>query len=254
MADANASQDERHDWRATVRRLGPAGFLAVLSMTLPILGMLVVIGTLNHSAPWLKAHGLLGSMIYVIGFWPLGGFAIVPTWSFSALAGWAYGPWIGTPLALCAFTGAAGVGYFFARFVCGDRVTRVIEEHVKWKAVYQALLGRGFWRTLGIVTLLRIPPSSPFSLTNYVMAAARVPLGPYILGTFLGLAPRTTAVVITFTGLKEFDLRHPGHSAYMGIWVVVTIVVVLIIGHIAKKALHNITSTPAVKPTTGERP
>ncbi|MGA2496637.1 MAG: VTT domain-containing protein [Tepidisphaeraceae bacterium] len=252
MADSEAPQAVRHDWRATLRRLGPAGFLAVLSMTLPILGMLVVIGTLNHSAPWLKSHGALGGLIYVTVFWPLGGFAIVPTWSFSALAGWAYGPWIGTSLALCAFTGAAIVAYFFAQFICGDRVTRVIEEHVKWKAVYRALIDRGFWRTLGIVTLLRIPPSSPFSLTNYVMAAARVPLGPYILGTFLGLAPRTTAVVITFTGLKEFDLRHPGDSAYMGIWVVVTIVVVAIIARIAQKALHNITGAPAVESTSGD--
>ena len=252
MADKDASQDERHDWRATLRRLGPAGFLAVLSMTLPLLGMAAVIATLPRSAPWLRSHGVLGALIYVVVFWPLGGFAIVPTWSFSALAGWAYGPWIGTPLALCAFTGAAVVGYIFAKCVCGDRVTRVIEEHVKWKAVYQALLGRGFWRTLGIVTLLRIPPSSPFSLTNYVMAAARVPLGPYILGTFLGLAPRTTAVVITFTGLKEFDPKHPENSVLMCIWAVVTIVIVLVIARIAQKAMHNITGTPAVKPTTGD--
>ncbi|MFI5378087.1 MAG: TVP38/TMEM64 family protein [Tepidisphaerales bacterium] len=242
--DYATPQGKQHDWRATLRRLGPAGFLAVLSMTLPALGLVVVIGTLKHSAPWLKSHGALGVLTYVTLYWPLGGFAIVPTQSYSALAGWAYGPWIGTPLALCAFTGAAVVGYFFAWYVCGDRVTQVIEEQVKWRAVYRALIGRGFWRTLGIVTLLRIPPSSPFSLTNYVMAAARVPLGPYVLGTFVGLAPRTTAVVVTFSGLKKFDLHHPEKSIYMGLWVVVTVVVVLVIARIAQKALHNITSEP----------
>ncbi len=240
MPDAPPNQPPPRNWRATLRRLGPAGLLAAVSVTLPALGSLLVVATIHRSAPWLKSQGWLGAVLYVLAFWPLGGFAIVPTWSFSALAGWAWGAWLGTPLALAAFTGAAAVAHLFGAAVCGDRVTLEIESRARWKAVHRALVGRGFWRTLGIVTLLRIPPSSPFSLTNYLLASIRVPLGPYLLGTLMGLAPRTAAVVVTFAGLQQFNPARPADSAGIAVSVVATLAVVAVLIVIARRALRNL--------------
>src|SRR5207249_2450519 len=98
----------------------------------------------------------------------------------------------------------------------GDRAARMLEEHPKWVVVRHALVGRGFWRTLWIVALIRLPPTSPFSFVCYVMAIARVPMTAYIVGTLAGLAPRTLAVVVAFANLQQLDFSRP-QEAWMRI-------------------------------------
>jgi len=81
----------------------------------------------------------------------------------------------------------------------------MIAENPKAKAVRDALIGHGFWKTLGIVTLLRVPINSPFALTNLVMASAGVPKRIFIIGTAVGMAPRTALAVYLASGVKELS-------------------------------------------------
>lgn len=236
------------------RRLGPAGYLAIIASTLPPLGGFVLIGLSgNYVAPWLRQHGTYGAVIYAAGFTLLAGFALLPTYAQSLLGGWAFGLKVGVLGALAGFAGASCIAYAIARRAAGDRVIGIINEHPKWRAVYEALLGRGFWRTLGIVTLIRIPPNSPFALTNLVMAATRVPLSIYLIGTVVGMAPRTAAVVYLGTQLKDWNAEGPSSKWGFAISVVVTIVVVGVVGHIANKALAKFTGAGASADQTAGR-
>lgn len=223
---------------ATLRRLGPAGPLALVSATLPMLGGFALLATLNPVGEWLKGHETTGWFLYIAGFALLAGLAVLPTYAQAVLGGWAFGVAAGFPAALLGFVGGALLGYAVARWASGNRVVELIEEHPRWRAVYDALLRSGSAKTLVIVTLLRLPPNSPFAMTNLVLSATRVPLGIYLLATAIGMAPRTAVAVYIASTLKalSFDeLQRP--------WLLVTVAVLLVIGTIANRALARVTNT-----------
>lgn len=237
-----------------LRRLGPAGPLAVVAATLPPLGGFALLWQLNAVGPWLKSHDAVGVLLYIAGFTVFAGLALLPTYAQAILGGWAFGFALGLPAALSGFLGAALLAYGLARRATGRRVVQLIEEKPKWQAVYAALLQSGFWRALMIVTLLRLPLNSPFAITNLVMAATRVPPLAFGLGTLLGMAPRTAAAVFIAARLQELTFEGT-QTRWM--WVaslVATLAALIVIGHIANRAVTRVTvastRTPATAPET----
>ena len=224
-----------------LRRLGPAAPLAVVAATMPAIAGSAVIGTAYWIAPWLRENPVPGGIVYVAGYALLGGLSLLPTYAHSILGGWAYGFALGLPIALAAFLGASILAYIVARLAAGERVIALIDEHPKWKAVREALIGSGFWRTLGIVTLIRIPPNSPFAITNLVLASTRVHPGAYLIGTIVGIAPRTAVAVWGGAQLNELTFEGPDR------WVVIagialTLIVLAVIGRIANNAIARVTA------------
>jgi uncharacterized membrane protein YdjX (TVP38/TMEM64 family) len=197
------------------------------------------LGTVKLSAGWLQANDEIGVAVYILGFSVMAGLALLPTYAQSFVGGWAFGLWKGSFAAICGFMGASIIGYVIARRAAGDRVTGIIEEHAKWKAVRDALIGGGFFKTLFIVTLLRLPPNSPFAITNLVLASTRVPFVVYVLGTLLGLTPRTVAAVFVGVGASDLSLFGPRWLTISSI--VLIIIVVIIVGTIANRAVTKVT-------------
>lgn len=235
---------------SVLKRLGPAGPLAIVAATLPAIGGFALLGTLNYVGPWLHSHQSSGVAIYIVGFALLAGFAVLPTYAQAILGGWAFGFAIGFPAALCGFLGAALIGYGVARRAAGDRVLKLISEHAQWQAVYDELLRSGFWKTLLIVTLLRLAPNSPFAITNLVLAVTRVPVGTYALGTLLGMAPRTGIAVFMAAGLKELVLDRRENTWLVVGGIVITLIVFAVIGLLANHAIQKVTRRPALASAT----
>lgn len=227
---------------AFLTQLGPAGPLAVIAATLPALGGFLLLGTLPWVGGWLRTHIELGLPLYVVGFILLAGLALLPTYAQALLGGWAFGPWLGIPAALAGFGGGALLAYAIARRAAGRRVVHLIEAHPKWHVVYKALLCGGFWKTFGIVALLRLPPNSPFALTNLVLATTRVAAGPYLLGTIIGMLPRTAAAVIVASHLATLDFGQARNMWLLVGGVVLTLIVLAIIGRVANRALARVTA------------
>jgi uncharacterized membrane protein YdjX (TVP38/TMEM64 family) len=227
------------------KRLGPAGFLAIAWAALPAIGGIVLLTFIGDISAWLQQHQGWGVVLYVVIFIFSAGFGALPTYSQSLLGGWAFGLTTGFLAAWAGFIGASMVGYVVARTVSRRRVERLIDENPKAKAVREALLGHGPLRTTAIVALIRVPPNSPFALTNLAMAASGVKLMPYVLGTALGMAPRTFAAVwlaVQAAGRGD-DLVDVVKSK--DLWqiiamVVATVIVLGVIGHISKKALAKV--------------
>jgi uncharacterized membrane protein YdjX (TVP38/TMEM64 family) len=224
---------------STLMRLGRLGPTAAATAFLPPLGSLVLIGTMNHSAPWLQAQGLLGVLLFIAGFTVFGGLALLPTYGPSVLGGWAFGVGLGLAATLAGFVGAASVGFAVARGLSGDRLIRVLEEYPRGQALHRALLTGGFWRTMLVVALLRVP-HGPFAMTNLLLAATGTGWAPYLLGSVVGLAPRVTAAVIVGASLSTLDLRHldRGGTAYVSI--ALSIAAVVGLGWLAKRALRQV--------------
>jgi len=228
-----------------LRRLGPVAPLTLASMILPPFGGFLLLYKVSDFGPWLRSHGMAGIVLYVSGFAIASGLALLPTYAQSLLAGWAFGLGRGSAAVMCGVLGGSLLGYLIARRGAGTRVTGLIEQRPKWKAVYDALLNSGAAHRLLIVTLLRLPPNSPFALTNVVMAATRVPLASYLVGTLLGVAPRSIAVVYVGATLERFDAQQAEQKWMTIAGIVLLVIVVAVIGRTANKAITRVTATPA---------
>lgn len=226
---------------STFRRLGPAGPLAVISATLPALGGFVLLAMMAPLTRWLASLGAAGAWVYAAAFAVLAGLALLPTYAQAVLGGYAFRMTLGLPAALAGFVGGAAIGYVLGRWASRDRARQIIREHRRWQAVYDELLGGGFLRTLALVTLVRLPPNSPFAITNLVLAAARVHPAAYLLGTLIGMAPRTAVAVYIGSTIQDVasGVPRPWWLTIGGI--VLAIAVVAYIGYHAKLALARVT-------------
>jgi uncharacterized membrane protein YdjX (TVP38/TMEM64 family) len=226
-----------------MRRLGAAGPFAILLSFLPPVGSLFLIASLTQLGPWLRSHDGTGLLIYfvVIGF--LLGVSLVPTYASAILAGWAFGFVKGSMIAIVTITISSLLAYALARWIARDRVLKIINERPKWHTIYQALVGGRNSRTLLVVTLLRVPPLSPFALANFALAAARLPLGTYTLGTFLGIIPRTIVATFAAAQVEQLDLNNLGQSWVKIVSILLTLAACIGTGVLANRVLRELTST-----------
>lgn len=231
------------------RRLGPAGVLGVVWLVLPGVCGILLLANIGVLSEWLGMNQAVGLAVYAGVFMVSAGLGFLPTYSQSILGGWVFGFWLGFGGALAGFAGGSLIGYVVARTVSRDRVEKEIAAHPKWRAVREALIGQGFWKTLGIVTLVRLPPNSPFALTNLALSSAGTRPLAYLLGTVIGLSPRTGAAVwlaaaAAETGAKDIQgfIKESRAEWWLIVVMVVSFVVVLgVIGKIAEKALAKVT-------------
>lgn len=237
------------------KRLGPAGLLAIAWTAMPPLGGFLLLAFIGDISAWLETHQAWGVVIYAVLFMFSAGFGALPTYSQALLGGWAFGPVVGFLAAWAGFIGASLIGYTIARTISKRRVEKMIEENAKAKAVRDALIGHGMVRTTAIVTLIRVPPNSPFALTNLAMAASGVRLVPYVIGTALGMAPRTFAAVwLASEGAKRGDNLvdlFKRDKLEIVIALAVTFAVLGVIGYIAKRALQKVSGAQP-KPVEAE--
>lgn len=210
-----------------------------MASTIPPVGSIVLFYYINSVSQWLRSHATAGPLIYAAAFIPLGGLNLLPTYVYSALGGWAFGFSTGVIAAMAGILLAALLAYGVGRRAAGDRAVALLNENVKWRAVYDALLRGGFWKTLWIVTLLRFPPNSPFAISNLVLSAAKTQFAAYVLATFLGMLPRTAIVV--WIGAHVGGDGLTGATPRWLVWVGVAsaIVVIAIIGKIGQDAVHR---------------
>ncbi len=238
-ADNNANADMRRG--AVIRRLGPAAVLGVLWAVLPgVLGVTLFVVYRQEVSDWLQAQGVAeGSVIYIGAFMLAAGLGLLPTWVQAVIGGYAFGLWAGFGAAWAGFTGAALIGFVVTRLVAGRRVEREIESHAKAKAVRDALVGAGWLRTTGIVALVRAPFNSPFSLMNLTLCAAETPLSAYMVGTVVGMAPRTLVYAFMGAGMVSWD-EFDKPWWYLPAGIASMIVVALIVAQVANRALAKI--------------
>lgn len=228
-----------------VARLGLAGPLAMGALVLPPLGSIVLFMTMGTTGPWLQSHAEIGVVMYVVAFAILAGLALLPTYAQSALGGFAFGVTLGIPAALFGFAGGAFIGYTIAGRATGDRIQKLIEEKPRWRVVRDALLDqrRGWVRTTGMVALLRLPPSSPFALINLLMASVKVPQSSFIVGTLIGMLPRTSLAVVIGAGVQDLtrDTLEQALPAWAwGVGIGLSIAIAIFIGVLATRAIDRI--------------
>lgn len=232
-------------------RLGPAGLLALFWLTVPGLAGLYLLYELGAISRWFSSLGFWGIFVYALIFAVSSGFGLLPTTAQAILGGWVFGAVKGVVAGSLAFAGAACLGYFVTRLVARSRLREVLEKKPEARAIRDAILGRGFWQTTGLIALLRVPPQSPFAFTNLIMVGCGAPFLPFVLGTILGLLPRTALLMVASSAaagtgaadIQSFVSQGPGWPVAVA-GVAAIAVVLAVIGSIAKKALAKLHVDP----------
>ena len=193
-----------------------------------------------------ESSGIAVSLLLFAGFFAItAGLGLLPTYAQAILAGWAFGTMLGTVGAILGILLGAAIGFGLARLISGPAIEGIISKRPVVAAVRNAVIGSGFFRATYIVGLLRLSPNSPFALSNLALGGARTPAAAYLLGTMLGMLPRTAiaagiaaaAAADGSRGLIEVVKAKGWPMTIAG--VAVLVIAILIIGSIGKRALKR---------------
>lgn len=183
------------------RGVGPiVTALLLISASLPgILGFVLITKSalfrdkaLEH---WINSFGAAAFLVVGLLFALTSGSALLPTYALSIACGVYLGFLNGSFAAIIGVILGASLGYLWGAMLARKRVMAQIERHPRAALIRHAIVDRTLPQEVMAVALVRVPPNSPFALTNLAMSATRVRLLPYMLGTALGMAPRTIFAV-----------------------------------------------------------
>lgn len=228
--------------RVYFKDLGSLTPIAFVTAFLPILGSSMLILLAQPLGNWLRENWEIGTPLYLLGVLFFCGLALLPTNVVGIMAGWAFGFDLGIAVLISGIVGAASISFLIHSRIVGDKLPHAFDAHPKAKAIYEALTGQSVWRTTLIISLLRLSPAMPFALTNFLMAAARVPLKSFVVGTFVGMLPRSSAVVLVGAGLSELTFDNQQNTWLIVFGIAATIISVIVVGRISKHALDRLTA------------
>jgi uncharacterized membrane protein YdjX (TVP38/TMEM64 family) len=234
-----------------LRKLGPAAPLAFLWITAPAIAGIFLIVELGPISEWLRAQSGYGLLIYGAVFMVGSGLGLLPTTAQAVLGGWVFGATLGLSAASVAFAGAALIGLLITRGVAGKRIERIIEARPAAYAIRHALIGKGWFRATGMIALLRMPPQAPFAFTNLLMVGCGAAAVPFVLGTVIGMIPRTFILMVFASAAAETGARDiqsfiregPGWPVALA-GIVAMAGVITLIGFISRRALRSLHIDP----------
>lgn len=227
--------------RDKIKELGRLTPLALVSAFLPIVGSMTLIIFILPIGEWLKANWHVGMLVFIAGTMFLCGLALLPTNVIGIVSGWAFSFELGLLVLMTGVVGSALLSFYINRRLSGEHLSRAIEKHPRSSAIYNALLQDDIRKTVLIIVLLRMSVIMPFALTNFLMAAARVSLKPFLVGTALGMLPRSAAMVFVGSGLSELDLADTRETAVFFVGVAATVASIITIAVFSRKALLRMT-------------
>lgn len=185
---------------------------------------------------WITGLGALGVAVYALLYVAVA-LVLGPAWAMTLAAGLAYGLW-GVPVVMLSATLAACTAFLIARYLAHGRVTRLVDDNRRLKALKRAVSEEG-WRVVG---LMRLSPVFPFGLQNYLFGITDIKLLPYALATFVGMGPGSVLYVYlgSLGSIGAGEEAGPLRWTLVGAGLVATAAVVWLVTRRAREALETL--------------
>jgi uncharacterized membrane protein YdjX (TVP38/TMEM64 family) len=132
--------------------------------------------------------GRWGPVVFLL-LYAIGPAFLVPGLPFDLAAGILFGPLWGTCYSLVGGTVGATVAFLAARTVGRDWTEEKLSGPLK---KIKEGVDKGGWE---FVAFVRLVPVIPFNLLNYALGLTRIRLVPYVLASFVFMAPATAVYV-----------------------------------------------------------
>ncbi|EOY05527.1 SNARE associated Golgi protein family isoform 1 [Theobroma cacao] len=222
-----------------------------------------------------KDLGPWGPLVLAVAYIPLTVLA-VPASVLTLGGGYLFGLPVGFVADSIGATVGAGAAFLLGRTIGRSFVVSKLKDYPQFRSVAIAIRRSGFKiskfsSVIGqIVLLLRLVPLLPFNVLNYLLSVTPVPIGEYMLASWLGMMPITLALVYVGTTLKDLsDVTHGWSEFSTARWaflisgLAVSVVLMVCVTKVAKSALEkalaenedvdNIVGSPQL-PIVGEPP
>jgi len=136
-------------------------------------------------------------------------FALTPTTFVALLSGFMLG-WVSLPPLCLSYLAAAWIGYQSLSRLDNGSLLQFLSQKPEVRAFMQRLQAG----SLGVIVLARLSPVLPFALMNAVFALVKIPLRPFLRGSFIGMLPRTVLSVWAGTQVQQLRtlLDNPNES------------------------------------------
>ncbi|MES2522053.1 MAG: VTT domain-containing protein [Gemmatimonadota bacterium] len=172
---------------------------------------------------------------------------MLPAFMVIIVGGAVFGFGKGVVLSMVGAMIGGTIAFLIARHFARDLVLRRIAAHPALASIDRVVGDSG----MKIVFLLRLSQAVPYVLSNYALGVTRVRLLDFVVGT-LGLIP----TVLTFSAYGSASTAFGGSGApttspwVVGLSIVATVILALVLGRIAKRALQEADSaqTPSTAP------
>lgn len=188
-----------------------------------------------------KDLGVWGPLVLAVAYIPLTVLA-VPASILTLGGGYLFGLTVGFVADSIGATVGAGAAFLLGRTIGKSYVASKLKDYPKFRSVAIAIKRSGF----KIVLLLRLVPLLPFNMLNYLLSVTPVPVGSYMLASWLGMMPITLALVYVGTTLKDLsDVTHGWNEFSTSRWVflilslVVSVILMVCVTKVAKTALDK---------------
>jgi uncharacterized membrane protein YdjX (TVP38/TMEM64 family) len=188
---------------------------------------------------WVQARGAAGAL----AFGAAGALAtvlMIPGALITLLAGYVYGPWLGTLVVSPASVAGATAAFLLGRTLFRARFERRIAGAPRFQALQAAIARQG----LRILVLVRLSPIFPYSLVNYLFGLTRLRVGSYVAGSWLGMLPGTFLYVYLGSTVEDLTQLAAGGLPDAGGWglalkiagLVATLLVTVLVTRAARRA------------------
>ncbi|PON80174.1 Transmembrane protein [Parasponia andersonii] len=185
--------------------------------------------------------GPWGPLVLAVTYIPLTVLA-VPASVLTLGGGYLFGLPVGFLADSIGATLGAGAAFFLGRTIGKSYVISKLKDYPQFCSVAIAIRRSGF----KIVLLLRLVPLLPFNMLNYLLSVTPVPIGEYMLASWIGMMPITLALVYVGTTLKDLsDVTHGWNELSKTRWalivlgLVVSVVLMICVTRVAKAALEK---------------
>ena len=151
--------------------------------------------------------GDMAPLLFVAGY-AIATVLFLPGSILTIAGGAVFGPVAGTLYSLTGATLGATLAFLAARYLASDWVAR--RTGGRLAELVKAVEAEG-WR---FVVFVRLVPLLPFNALNYALGLTRIPVGPYVVASYLAMLPGAAAYTyVGYAGREAFGgsdawLRH----------------------------------------------
>lgn len=202
-------------------------------------GVVKVIHTSMDSFEDVLVEAGVWGPIYVFLIYMVTTVFMLPLWGFHMTCGYVYGTFISAFLIATTQAICAGVAFSTSRYIVGPYIRGFLERNYgkKYLAIDKAVGEDG----LRITLLLRLSPIVPFGINNYLCGCTNMKLWEFVVGTWFGVLPGTTAYcnigAMGKTVLNEGTTTL--QKGVMGIGLVAALAVIKVLSDLATKSLKD---------------
>lgn len=254
LATNDDDEEDRRYWRRRIFSSMAVGnftwssafrtflFLLLFAAVAAALISLPVDKILKDFLVWVKQDlGPWGPVVLAIAYIPLTILA-VPASVLTLGGGYLFGLPVGFVADSIGATIGATAAFILGRTIGRSYVISKLKNYPKFQAVAIAIQRSGF----KIVLLLRLVPLLPFNMLNYLLSVTPVPLGEYMLASWVGMMPITFALVYIGTTLKDLsDVTHGWSEVsttrlfFIASGFVISVILIVYITKVAKASLEK---------------